>query len=171
MPAEIKTVNVKAILEEYGRILQDALATALPRESHATGDLQKSIKFTVKPFGLTYTFTLTMADYWEYVDKGRRPGKMPPVAPLIKWIADKHLIFNNNKIGRGKNDKKSKLALISNNFSLQTKLAWAFARGIAKRGTKGTHFFSNTVPDWKERLKVELPKALKRDILIQFNDL
>ena len=47
-------------------------------------------------------------EQWRYVGNGRRPGKMPPLAPIQAWIAAKGL-----------------------NIS-----AWAVAKGIAKNGSR-----------------------------------
>jgi hypothetical protein len=166
--AEIKTINVKAYLQTAGEALVDALGKALPETADATGALRKSIKFTIKPYGLAYHFELTLKDYYEWVDQGRKAGKMPPVSNIIKWIADKKFVMKNNKLAR--KTAGGKLKKVSDNLSLTTKLAWAIAKKISKTGTKGTHFYSNTVPDWIENLKRELPKAYGRDILISVKE-
>jgi hypothetical protein len=163
---EIKTVNVKAYLEIAGQAIVDALGKTLPREVDASKHLRKSIKFTIKPYGLAYYFDLHLADYYQWVDKGRKPGKMPPVSEIIKWTTNKHLVFDNGKLRRATDDKKSKLNLLSKNLSLQTKIAWAIARGIAKHGTKATNFYTPVVDLWIKTLKEELPKAYGKDILI-----
>jgi hypothetical protein len=165
MATEIKTVNVHSLLKQYGKALVDALGKALPREADATKELRESIHFVITPFGLTYRFELKLADYYEYVDKGRRAGKMPPVDSIIKWIADKRFVFNKGKLQR--KTAGSKLQKVSDNLQLSTKIAWAISRKISKHGTKGTNFFTPTVNDWLEDLKRELPKSLKRDIIIE----
>jgi hypothetical protein len=169
--ADIRTVNVYDYLDKAGTELVKALKTALPEKSHATSHLDTSIKFAIRPFGLTYVFELKLADYYEYVDKGRRAGKMPPVSEIIKWTTNKRLVFDNGKLHRATNDKKSKLNLLSKNLTLQSKIAWAIAKGIAKHGTKGTNFYTPTVEKWVENLKTELVQALKRDIIIQIKDI
>jgi hypothetical protein len=168
MATEIKTVNVGSYLNQAGKVLISALGKALPRTTDATKELRQSIRFTIRPFGLTYTFELYLADYYEYVDKGRRAGKMPPVDSIIKWIADKRFVFNKGKLQR--NTANSKLVKVSDNLSLSKKIGWAIARKIAREGTKGNQFYSSTVPPWVENLKKELPKILKRDILIEIRE-
>lgn len=168
MATEIKTLNVKSYLQQVGKILIDALGKALPRTSDATSKLRESIRFTIRPFGMTYHFELYLADYYEYVDKGRKAGKMPPVDDIIKWIADKRFVFNKGKLQR--KTAGSKLVKISDNLSLSKKLGWAIAKKIAKHGTKGNDFYSSTVPPWIEVLKRELPAIFKRDILIEVRE-
>lgn len=169
MAIEIKTVNVQAYLEEAGKAIVDALGKALPDTSDATGALRKSIRFTIQPRGLVYHFELRLADYYEYVDKGRKAGKMPPVSSIIKWIADKKFVMKNNKLQR--KTQGGKLKKVSENLNLTTKIAWAIAKKISKHGTRGTNFYTPTVDDWIENLKKELPKALKRDVLVEVREL
>lgn len=170
MAIAIRAFNVEAYLTIAGQALVDALQAALPRESDATSALRESIRFTIQPFGLAYHFDLHLADYYKWVDEGRKAGKMPPVAKLIKWIADKKFIFQDNKLARARNDRKSKLSRVSDNLKLTTKLAWAIAKKISKEGTQGTNFYTPVVKLWQENLKRELPKAYGRDILITIKE-
>jgi hypothetical protein len=175
--AEIRTVNVKAYLEVAGAALVDALGKALPDTVDATGALRKSIRFTIKPYGLAYHFDLSLADYYEWVDKGRKPGKLPwdkskglgdAGNVILQWIVDKKFVMRNNKLER--KTKGSKLKKVSDNLMLSRKVAFAIGMKIKKQGSRGTHFYSNTVPDWIENLKKELPKAYGRDILISVKE-
>lgn len=166
MEAPIKIPTVEALLNKQGKDLVSALEKALPRKVDATGSLRDSIRFTITRFGTSYKFELRLADYYEWVDKGRAPGKQPPIADILKWIKDKRFVIN--KKGQfATKTKGSKLQKISDNLKLSNQLAFAIARKIGKHGTKGNNFYSSTVPQWVEELKKELPKALKRDVLVE----
>ena len=38
-----------------------------------------------------YQVIFDLADYWYYVENGRRPGKRPPISAIEQWISDKGL--------------------------------------------------------------------------------
>jgi hypothetical protein len=165
-----KYPSVYSLLKIQGDALVSALELALPREKDATGGLRDSIHFEIKRFGLTYRFELYLADYYEWVDNGRAPGKQPPIESIIKWIKDKRLVIH-SKYGLQAKYGKSKIKQVSDNLRQTRSLAFAIARKIGRRGTKGNNFYSNTVPAWVENLKIELPKALKRDVLVEIRSI
>src|SRR6476469_3867445 len=106
----IKTINVNSLLQKHGQEIVDQLGKALPKSSDATRTLRQSIRFTVKPSGMAYNFQLILADYYEWVDKGRKAGKMPPVDEIVKWTAAKRSIFKQSKLP----GRKGKLKQVSN---------------------------------------------------------
>lgn len=164
----IETIHVQNLLNDYGEKIVAALKKILPKESDASGSLRQSINFTIKPQGLTYKLQLNIADYYQWVDKGRRPGKMPPVKEIVKWTTARGGIFQKGKVSKG---KKGRIKQISSQLRLSENAGWAIARSIAKKGTRGTNFISGTVPPWLEELKKEIPRALKQDVLIELKNL
>jgi len=102
--------------------LTDALVQAMISELQAndsvdTGALAASIEYDVQQKGSTYELVRTMLQYGVYVDQGigRRPGKMPPVKPLMQWIKQKNI-----SVPRG--------------LSVES-FAFAIANNIKKQGT------------------------------------
>lgn len=85
--------------------------------SYYTGDLANSIKYKVIQNDFTYDLVRTMLKYGDYVDQGtgRRPGKQPPVKPLIDWI-------------------KFKRIPVPTGMTVES-FAFAIARKIGKQGT------------------------------------
>lgn len=94
-------------------------------------------------------------DYTYWLANGRKPGKAPPIAPLISWV--------NAKFGIGGNEAKS--------------IAFAVAAKIKKEGTnyypEGTDLLevlnSKEVLDYiyskfQESVTVEINKILKKQI-------
>lgn len=163
MAEEFKTI--KQVIEEWGKELVGDLGKSLPREVDASGDLRDSIKFQIKYFGTTYTFELSMLDYWKWVDQGRRPGKMPPIAPLIRWASEKKLAVRGDtkRLGAKRNTKKDVLL----GDKARKSLAFAVARKIAREGTRPTNFYSKVVtPQRTKDLSRRLSVALKRDVQV-----
>lgn len=58
--------------------------------SYASGDLYNDIDVNFS----NDTIKINMVDYAEYVDKGRRPGGMPPIDKIRKWASRKGLNIN-----------------------------------------------------------------------------
>ena len=120
--------------------------------SDASGELDKSIAFSIKAQSTRLTMELSMADYYVFVDKGRKPGKRPPTKPIEDWLRYPNV---QDKIGRsGLEDKERK------------GLAFVIARKIGREGTKGTNFYTNVV---KSRLVTQdldktVTQAISEDI-------
>jgi hypothetical protein len=66
-----------------------------------------------------------------HVEQGRRPGKMPPIGPLRRWVMQKRL---------------------TNRPSVAERIARAIAKKIARRGVKGRFIFARTMPRISARL-------------------
>lgn len=61
---------------------------------NASGNLSETAKAYGKVEGSSlgkyeYQVIFDLADYWFYVENGRRPGKRPPISAIEQWIADK----------------------------------------------------------------------------------
>ena len=91
----------------------------------ASSNLARSVQVkTVKKKDLTVLQVL-MADYAQYVQAGRRPGKgLVPIKPLIQWIKDRNLKGRNKK-GR---------------FITNESFAFAIATNIKKFGIRPAPF-------------------------------
>ena len=147
------------ILEKYGQKITEALKKTLAsKDLVASGILYQSIDYDVKIFGKQYILRIDFSKgegdkYAKWVEEGRRPGKMPPIAPILKWV--RH---------RGLTDKKKKW---SDNAKMHNSLAYLIARKIARKGTKPNKFFRSTIDPILKDMKKELQKELKRDIQIE----
>lgn len=62
------------------------------------------------------TVTLFAPEHFQFAKYGRGPGKQPPVNKILDFVKKKGIIFEN---------------------STQEGTAWAIAKSIAKKGTKG----------------------------------
>lgn len=123
--------GIKGALETGLRLIAARLSENMTsRGSVASGELNESIGVTVpQSRGGTWSAGILMNDYWEFVDQGRKPGKMPPIASILEWL--KHpTVQDSFTFGRG-------------NISDQTALpsiAYNIAKKIGREGTRGTNF-------------------------------
>jgi hypothetical protein len=72
--------------------------------------------------------------YWYYVEKGRRPGKMPPHEPIRLWVKRKlhpHFEISEGRWIRRKPGGEREI----------DRITWAIRRKIGREGTKGYEMF------------------------------
>lgn len=166
-----KFKNVLDVIELFGEEKVKELVNNLERsKSVASGNLSESVRFTVNIFGSTYRFNLLLADYYEWVDKGRKPGKMPPTKNILKWIGQRGLEVSALK-GYGKNKAAGKVS-IATNLQKTRSLAYLIAKKIGEKGTKGNKFFSKSINrNEVAKLKRRLSEGLKKDVIVEIRQI
>ena len=165
---EVQLLTLGNILKDKAELIIGALKKNLEaHDSIASRALFQSIRTEIKVFGNSYTLELFMEDYWKWVDEGRKPGKMPPIDKIAKWIAQKGIPIR-SMVKASPLKRKSKLSLSERIKSRNRSLAFLIARKIAKHGTKGTHFYSDVINDkFFQDLNNDIGEALKKDYTIE----
>lgn len=90
----IKWDNLQRVLEDYGRNLVENYQRALADKGiNASGDLSKSVTYMVsnEKQGI-FEINLELLEYWKYIERGRKAGKMPPISAIEKWIEIKPVL-------------------------------------------------------------------------------
>jgi len=93
---------------------------------------------------------VTMLEYWQFVNDGRKPGKYVPIKPLMEWI--RHKGFNKNK-QTGKFQK----------FSIKG-MAFGVSKNIQKFGIAPTNFYDDAFVDFIEEFEKGPLPAMGIDI-------
>lgn len=164
--------EIHDILAEFGNKTVNDLRSSLDLKDITNSRLSASIKFTVTQQSKSIVFSLTLADYYKWVNDGRQNGKMPPIAPIEQWIKRKGLL-KSNKPEKGTKKKKSKRS-----FDDRVKsMAFGVAKNIAKKGTikrfnyKGSKFYDEVLNDGRlENLQKEISDVFKKDIIIEITN-
>jgi hypothetical protein len=166
--------SVLTVLEEFGaEIVADIGANIKAKrygpkgdsDKIASGNLSDSINFGIE-YNLAdgnFRFELRAADYWEAVDKGRKAGKRPDPADIVRWLKTPNV--------------QSKFKMEEADLSLRnlpdTKLlglAYVIARAIGKRGTKPTNIISGVVTAERlAQLESDIADAATVDIINMIN--
>lgn len=143
--------SIRDILGRFGSKLQEDLVRSLDSKGkNASSSLQQSIKFDVTILGSAFVFSLSMSDYWKWVDEGRKPGKRPPLEPIKQWVRTKAAFGGLNIKGTKEADS----------------VAFLIARKIGKFGIKPSNFYSDVINDGRvEALEEELTKGFGNSIL------
>jgi hypothetical protein len=87
-------------IEDVGQFIINELAKELIKQDHkATGKLIGSLDYEVKQTLLGSSLIVTMLDYGEYVNTGRKRGAAKvPIQALVEWIKQKGIETNNKKV-------------------------------------------------------------------------
>lgn len=93
----------------------------------ASGSLYRSMKSRVVETEDGLMLEMEYNDYLKYVNRGRKPGKMPPVQAILQWVKERKL---------KKRDKKGRFAKGG-----QLSLAWAISKNIATYGIRPAGIF------------------------------
>lgn len=141
-----------AVLNEYAEAWANAYTAELVAEGkRATGDLIKSVSGEVVVEGDIYSAVLNVADYYKYVEWGRRRGgKMPPVSAILKWVKVKPVLPRANTL--------------TGRVPTQEQLAWAIAKSIQQNGIKPTYAVRDTNDITFQAFENRLRQALQEDL-------
>ena len=147
---ELKFDNVNSVLEEYAEKFADLYKRKLTADDKkASGDLIDSIKTSIQTNGETLEVKLETADYYTFVEKGRKPGgKFPPLNVIEEWIQDKR-IRRENRGGR---------------LPTQKQLAFLIGRKIAEEGIKPGNYEINTIKELNDIYVEKTKDALDIDL-------
>ena len=153
MEAETLTLSrTIEVLNEYAQAWANAYRAELIAEGkRATGDLIRSVKGEVVVEGDVYSAVLNVADYYKYVEWGRKAGgKMPPISAILKWVQVKPVIPQPNTL--------------SGRVPTQQQLAWAIAKSIQQNGIPPTHAIRDTNDVTFRAFENRLKQALTEDL-------
>jgi hypothetical protein len=149
MDGDIKTKNTEAALDKFGKYLvKEARKNLTRKKKNNTKALYNSLDYEVNVMPNSLTFDFLMEEYGEWVDKGRRAGKMPPVSAIEKWVEQRKIQFRDNK-GR---------------FETYRTTAFLIARSIKKRGIPATNFYTRPFNLGFAKLPRELTEAYALDV-------
>lgn len=142
----IELNNVRKILDEYCAAFKNLYKGKLIRDNKkATGNLINSVETEIKISGTSITIVLNVADYYKFVENGRKPGKFPPVIAIKQWIKDKPIIPREDDNGH---------------LPTENQLAFLIGRKIANEGIKAGNQLKDTVKElnniYLEKLKAAL---------------
>jgi hypothetical protein len=139
----------QAIAEEFdplGKLLVKWIKTRAPEG--ATGDYKDGVKYRLVGRGIHTRLELyDEAEHEEYVEKGRGPGRLPPIKNLVAWVAR---------------------VLHVADFSQQRRIAWAIAVSMTKEDYKreGLHLFEEAEIANRREVEATLKRAEQRVVKV-----
>ena len=124
--------NLKKELESFGdEYIKELTIQLIQLDKVATGSLLRSLDFEIieKVEG-QFEVIIKALDYLKFVDEGRRPGKQPPLKPILSWVKTRNIRFK-NKNGQG--------------FLKNEQTAFIIRRSIGQKGIKKTDVLKKTL--------------------------
>ena len=147
---DIQWTHLYEVLERYGDyFIQQARENLGRNKSYASGLLGDSMRRTVEIAGDHFAVYIELQDYWEYVEKGRRPGKFPPPNRIKEWISVKPVKAYPN--ARGK-------------MPTVEQLSFLIGRKIATKGIPPKPFFKPAKEATEQYFKEAIALAIDEDV-------
>ena len=128
--------ELEIALNQFGYDLVKALATELRAQGKSsTGELINSLQNKLINTGPNQIeVDILSEDYLEVIDKGRKPGKQPPIAEIKKWAQIK---------------------------GIDSKYVYPIAKSIGKKGIKATNIIDKVISANKQRYLQIIADAAK----------
>jgi hypothetical protein len=121
--------TLKNDLETLGKeIVKELVSQLIQANKVASGDLIKNLDYKVLEQVDTLMIQLidkSKDQHLKYVDQGRKPGRMPPTKPIVKWITDRKIKLLDGEKPEG--------------------IAFAIAKKIARDGIQKTDVIKKTI--------------------------
>lgn len=149
---KLDLTDIQQLLQQFIQAVREDLAQ---QNINASSKLSKSLKSVVKQKGKWIEISISLEDYWKYIEYGTRPH-FPPIQAIRKWIDVKPVLPR---------PMKGKLPT-------RDQLAFLIARKISKVGTRPKPFLNKTISDFNLIDKVYdlLLNQIQQQINKQIND-
>lgn len=157
--------EIQDYIQDWAQNVVDAIRANLVRKDayYDESDLAESIEPIVTSTADGYQLTIVMNNYWEYIDKGRRPtrasGNGSVRKNLLLWISKRGIAPQLKQVMTDKKTGKSFTRTFKNTLQWRDSLSYAISSKIHKKGfvAKGKGFFSEV---WNEDAINELLQTL-----------
>ncbi len=141
--------QVQNLLTKYGESIIGEMKTRLKNlDKVSTGKLLNSLDYEVTVVNGNYLLKFTAIDYAVFVDKGRKPGKMPPINAILKQVNKENLQQ------KGKDGK----------YIPKKSMAFIIAKSIGKKGIAPTNFFTVSKSRRVKQMNIDLAKIIGEQI-------
>lgn len=141
--------NVVQFLNDFGKELADKYKRNLVNDDAIdTSKLLNSIKYIFNNNNTSFEISMEMAEYWKYVENGRKSGKFPPISAIREWVKVKPVI------PRPYNGK----------LPTENQLAFLISRSIAKKGIRPRPIFNDSLDDVMRDFENGLEDAFTKDV-------
>lgn len=155
MSGDIKYEQLRLVMEELGKEFVQELKDQIVKQGKvASGDLLNSIGYHLIKSNNGYTIEITADNYLTYVDRGRKPGKMPPSQKLVPWVQSKGIKL----ISQGKKMTEEQAAFV-------------IARSIGEKGIKPTNIIETTRKILLQKYESKIKEAMSKDYIMYIKEI
>ena len=140
-------------IDEFGRVIVDNYKAELEACNYQDGQLYRTLSYSVSTGTGGWVISVSLENYWKYIEYGRRPGKMPPLDVIEKWINVRRIIPHSMTLKSGKTVIPS-----------VKQLSFLIARSIGRRGIQPRPFFKQSFEEAKREFLHIIEEAVLADI-------
>lgn len=147
---DIKWTRLTEVLNEFAdAFIQNARNNLEANQSNASYNLYNSFEKVIEVGEDYFKVSISLADYWQYLEGGRGPGKFPPVDKIKEWIEVKPV--NPTPLSNGKTPSVEQLSFL-------------ISRKIANEGTEGKPFFEPAKEQTIREFEDKINQAIEEDV-------
>ena len=147
---DIKWTRLTEVLNEFAdAFIQNARNNLDANQSNASYNLYNSFEKVIEVGEDYFKVSISLADYWQYVENGRGPGKFPPVDKIKEWIEVKPI--NPTPLSNGKTPSVEQLSFL-------------IGRKIANEGTEGKPLFEPAKEQTIREFEDKINQAIDEDV-------
>lgn len=141
-------------LNDFGQKIVDNYKAELEACNYQDGQLYRTLSYSVKTDNSSWLISISLEEYWRYIENGRRPGaKMPPLDVIEKWINVRQIIPHSMTLKSGKTVIPS-----------VKQLSFLIARSIGRRGIPPKPLFKKSFEAAKQQFIQVIKDAITQDI-------
>ena len=140
-------------LNDFGQKIVDNYKAELEACGYQDGQLYRTLRYSVKMDNSSWLISISLEEYWKYIEYGRRPGKMPPLDVIEKWINVRQILPRPLTLKSG----KSVVPTIP-------QLSFLIARKIGRDGIRPRSFFKQSFEEAKREFLHIIEEAVIADI-------
>ena len=141
-------------LTEFGQKIVDNYKAELEACNYQDGQLYRTLSYSVKMNNTSWLISISLEEYWRYIEYGRRAGaKMPPLDVIEKWINVRQILPRPLTLKSG----KSVVPTIP-------QLSFLIARKIGRDGIRPRPFFKQSFEAAKREFLHIIEEAVLADI-------
>lgn len=147
---DIKWTRLTEVLNEFAdAFIQNARNNLEANQSNASYNLYNSFEKVIEVGEDYFKVSIYLADYWQYLENGRGPGKFPPVDKIKEWIEVKPI--NPTPLSNGKTPSVEQLSFL-------------ISRKIANEGTEAHPFFEPAKEQTIREFEDKINQAVEEDV-------
>lgn len=141
-------------LNDFGQKIVDNYRAELQDCNYQDGQLYRTLSYSVKMDNSSWLISISLEEYWKYIEAGRRAGaKMPPVYAIENWINVKQIVPHSMTLKSG----KTVIPTIP-------QLSFLIARSIGRRGIAPKPLFQKSFEAAKQQFMQVIKDAITQDI-------
>lgn len=141
--------HLKETLERYAIDVKELYKSKLTEDdARASGELINSVNYILNFNTKSFEVSLSLVDYWKYVENGRRAGKFPPPDKIKRWIEIKPVLPR---------PYNSKLPTID-------QLTYLICRKIKLDGIQPRPLLKETLEEINKEYEDKISEALTQDL-------